>query len=524
MWIDRHLQALHQDQFGLFSLSHLATTLFLTFISLGLLNVSGVLHDRSDQQRQTDAVATALGNWKARHLNAIVAHQHTVGDMLSLAIVHHAIGGELLDQQVAADTRRADERLRLAAQLARRSRTGTPAYDDVSRPVLAGEALLAAQIRLKQRLTQVYDAKAAATAMQAFPPTRPAGEALETLAELFEQAIWQEWRVLDDLYKRAVALTPTKLALLQHQLPAAMQQLHQMVEHYPQGQQQLAEELQHRLNLQIHILPTDRRLPIKIDPWATLTMPPPSWQRPSAGTCPTESADHMRHQIVKVTQLARATFPWVNYHRKPLVSRLESLTPISNMGELFFDHTNGVSKRMLDELQADGACALYVLDDYQGPDKAYEVWTAEGGDAAADRTFGLTVMTARPVRTPYASKMFGQAPQAWAYRVASALAWQPYVPQQPSQQIDLHCKRIVPSYQAATGWDTLNWAPAVSVPELVGFGLPHIFPQIQPDWRSRLSPTSPARWQQLTEQPLPTWASELPSRIPADLSPELADL
>lgn len=522
-------RAFHVDEDGLFALSHLATTVFLTLVLLCALNVGVALMDRSNQQRKTDAAAESLGNWKARNLNAVVAHQHLIGELLGMVITHHAIGGDLLDTQQAADTRQADRELKAAHMAAQGCRTGTTAYDDVSSDVLAEEALLKAHLKLKKLLTWVYYAKAVAMAMQAYPPTYSAGVALENAAHTQELAIHAEWRVLESIRKVALSLSPIKLAILNEMLPDAKDQLERMIASYPQSQQQLAEELEKRLNLKIHILPSDRELPLVEDPLARLHQPPPGWQRPTGSQYPTdlEPADNMRHQLAKVSQLARATFPWVNYHRWPLFDKMKPLTPLSNMASHYFDHTAGVSKRMADELQRDGQLALYVLKGYEGPDKVHESWMKATGSGAADEFFGLSVLTGVPTRQPVGDWMFWKKPTEMSYRIATAFAWNRQAPQKPECRIDLYFKRIVPSVQAKTGWDTLNWDYAVDLPELVakmqdenGDDIHSVFPAITPMWTSRPSPTSAARYKQLTQQELPDWAEAIRNVLPNSEVPQ----
>jgi hypothetical protein len=515
---------LHSDESGLFAVSHLATTLFLTVTAICTLNSGASLTDRVRHQRQADTAAESLGVWKARYLNAVVSHQHLMGELAGLVVTHHAIGGDLLDRHERAATRSVDRKLEQAYQVARFSRTGTPAYPAVSSAVFAGEALLTARKRLKRLLTKVYYAKAVATAMQAYPPTHAAGVALEQAADKLERAIDREWQVLDQVHQAARSLSNLKLKIVNEHLPTAKQQLDDMVENYEATQDQLASFIAQTLEIQIHILPTDRRLPLKEDPWAR-RFDFRDWSQPDLPCdCPSVAADNPRHQITKITQLARATFPWVNYHREPIERQLKPITPLSEMAELFFDHTNGVSKRMLDEQQRESQWSLFVLDDFEGPDKARESWTKDGGSTAADKSFGISVLVGKPTRQPIGSFFFRPIEPETTYRCASALVWNVVPPSTPLCPIDLYCKRIVPSTQAVTGWDTLNWSPRRTLSELVGIGVPHVFPAIEPGWRSSLSPTSAARLQEFKHQPGPAWADDFIDMVPDEIAPGLPTL
>jgi hypothetical protein len=521
------LMALHRDQSGMFAISHLATTMFLTATIICALNMGGAMVDRTRQQRKADAAAQTLGTWKARNMNAVVAHQHLMGELLSLAMIHHAIGGDNLDDNRVSDTSNLDSQLTIAYYAALANQRYRPfAYRDVVSKVRADGALIKSHRRLKKLLTYVYYTKGVSAALMAFPPTRPIGEALGFIADQIESAIHREWKVLEQIRKNAVALVPLKKNILRQQLPSAKRQLDQMVRDYPKNQRQLADLLEDELSVKIHILPTDRRLPIKIDPLAGRSSVPAGWRRPTDCDCPSVAADNMKEQVHKVTQLSRATFPWVNYHRKNLVTSMKWTLLLSGMGDHYFDETGGVAKRMAVDLQSNrgSSLALYVLDDFRAPDKGYEEWTRPGGEGVADRSFGITVLVGNRARTPMGPVVFRRQPEPIAYRFSSAFVWNRFEPVKPKHRIDFYCKRIVPSVQAKTGWDTLNWSQDTRASELVGIGIPHVFPKIEPVWNSQLSVTSPARIQQLQQQTLPDWARGVTNLLPDSIDASLVGI
>lgn len=508
---------LHRDERGLLSIANALLMLFLTIVLLCLFNSGAVLYDRTQSQQKADAVAQSLGNWKARNLNAVVAHQHLMGELLGMAIAHHAIGGDALDQNKVVDTRKLDADLERAYNLASISTLDKPAYSNVKAKVRAEAALYDARCKLKELLTYAYYAKFVGVVLQRYPPTAAAGYAMEIAAHGFEWLIYLESRVLKTIETRAKSLSARKVEILRVTLPAAKLQLEKMIADYENSQQDLVSQFEDKFKVKIHVMPKDRRLPLKLDPMAKLSAPPAGWRPPTDCDCPTESADNMRHQMVKVSQLSRATFPWVNYHRAPLIREMKLLAPLSGMGDHYFDHTAGYSKQLGDKLQRPDALKnliLYVLDDYQGPDKSMETWTRATGSGAADRTFGLTVVVGSPTRRPVGEFFFHATEGDYTYRIASALTWNRAAPIRPEHRIDLTCKRIVPSMQATTGWDTLNWRSGDPVPELVGFGIPDHFPAIAPQWTSSLTPTSAARIKQLQRTELPAWASRLPEVLP----------
>ena len=145
-------------------------------------------------------------------------------------------------------------------------------------------------------------------------------------------------------------------------------------------------------------------------------------------------------------------------------------TLLSGMGDHYFDETGGVAKRMAVELQSNRgpSLALYVLDDFRAPDKGYEKWMRPGGEGVADRSFGITVLVGNRARTPMGPLVLRRQPEPIAYRFSSAFVWNRFEPVKPKHRIDFFCKRIVPSVQAKTGWDTLNWSQDTRASELVG--------------------------------------------------------
>jgi len=506
------------DESGLLSVANAVMMLFFTAVLVCLYNACCSMYDRTESQQRADAIAQSVGNWKARNMNAVTAHHHLMGELLSIVIIHHAVGGEELDSGGIGDTEDADRMLQAAYMGARASDKGTPAYHDIKSKVHAGAALLDGHLKLKELLTQVYVAKTFAIALKAFPPTRPAGEALETAAHLLELEIHREWKVLDQLYRIAKSLSPIKQQILNQYLPDAKKQLDRIIADYPRSQAELVEDLSDRFGVKATVLQSDQRLPVIEDPLARLRQPPVGYVRPIDCDCPTDPADNMRHQIAKVSQLSRATFPWVNYHRKPVVNKLKALAPLSEIGDAYFDHAAGFSKTFADELQDDGELALYTLDDYSGPDKAMEPWTKADGSGCADKSFGVSVLVGSETRTPVGEFFFPATEGDYTYRLATAMVWNRNKPTEPEHRIDLFCKRIVPTTQAKTGWDLLAWKEDANVSELVGIGIPDVFPAIELQWTSNLSPTTAARVKQWRVQPRPDWADRLPEVLPVRIN------
>ncbi|WP_442508561.1 hypothetical protein SH528x_000084 [Novipirellula sp. SH528] len=167
---------------------------------------------------------------------------------------------------------------------------------------------------------------------------------------------------------------------------------------------------------------------------------------------------------------------------------------------------------------------LGVLDDYDGLDKAMEPWTKADDSGYADKAFGVSVLIGSDTRTPVGDFFFPATEGDYTYRLATAMVWNRDKPIKPVHPINLNCKRIVPSVQAKTGWDLLAWKGDADVSELVGIGIPDVFPAIELKWTSNLSPTTAARIKQWQKQPLPEWADRLPEVLPTQVDSDFIAL
>lgn len=206
-----------------------------------------------------------------------------------------------------------------------------------------------------------------------------------------------------------------------------------------------------------------------------------------------------RDQLTKISQLSRATFPWVTYHRKPIWDALAALVPLSGAADFYKHYSDGYSKRVLNNLQLHEDMALYVLKDYPSPDKGFALWTVDG--QRADGLFSVLglVHQASPivVGAPF---VFEQHHDSGRLAFSQALVYNAN-PQQPhDHRIDLTCKRITPNDQPRVGLDTLNWTDEVT--ELVAVtdagGAPSdAFPEIKLNWQAKLVPATSARLQDL---------------------------
>lgn len=560
---------------GLITITNAVAILVCALLLHLLMNVAIVQHRKVYAQNTADAVAYSSAVWQARAMNAITTTNHVIGEVTGLVIVHEAIGGQKLEKGEQGDTRQQDQNLKIAKEVAEALGFNTFAYPTVSKKVKAEATILDHKNALKEVLTWVYAGGAVAKIMQFFPPTAPAGRALETVLLGLQAKILQEYIALNVLEFGAKAVLPVKISLRDLYLPAAKKYTTSIVNLTPLVTARVAKDIASMNEMKGVVFPSAAGvtsqigppLPVKIDPLAKAqAIPTPEEEQPfpefpadpapesgevanlvqgngggfqlpavnpnqyfppvneSCG-CPSVPADNQRAQIVKTTQLARASFPWVNYHREPIIRYLELSATIAVLTVkakskyfTYKEYTEKYSKELCDEFQTKSRydLGLYVMEGYVGPDKGFELWNFPQHSDIADDLFTMVGLVYVPKPQVAGFSIFGQPMKDGSFTYAQAMIYNANDQERPRQKIDLNCKRIVPIRQANVGWDTLNWAPGSnqnrescnqangnsgsSDPrpfELIGKGTRSQYPSIQVNWQAKLTPGTQRRLAQV---------------------------
>lgn len=577
-----------QDDSGMLSVSNSILLMGAVLLFVANWNMGMVTNRKVQVQNAADASARTAGIWLARGMNSITATNHLMGEMLSFVVLHEAIGGKKHERSISADDgvnrskheggetmtaspevlKRTDRRLQVAYRGAETMRPvlNFPPHQSIFQLVYqrsgdrtgihAEATLLDAKMNLKVWLTNVYVAKATAGALisTGFYPLVVAGKALEAAMEPLELKIEQEYRTLKVLDRVAKNLIPMKKLLRDVLLPVAKRYTTAVARTTPQAALQAARTVAERngASAELFPLPGHLKLPVQIDPLALVSTLPPVDRRvpepsPRGCGCPSERTAVGRDQIVKVTQLARATFPWVNYHREPILNAMAATLQMANAKELYFHWTNGYSKSIVDEQQRGNAAdpnshlGLYVLSGYQAPDKGYELWNLSEHSTLAEQLFSVVAMAHMPAPNALGKSIFLQEHPDGQCAWSMVMLYNGNPQMRPEHRIDLTCKRILPLRQAAVGWDTLNWKPgslqkinsceerpgAVNHREnrpfeLLGISLPAQYPAIHVNWQAKLVPASADRLNQLRRASLPQPFRSTLDRVPAAFPIELA--
>jgi len=548
----------HTDESGMMSIANCVCVLLSALLITATINNCHIANRKIERQNAADAVAQSGGVWMARGMNSITATNHLMGEMLSMVILHEAVGGKKQENRVSADDgankskkaenptklKKQDDELKLAYHAADAAgKTGyvqAPNKDTFElvyqrsggkSEILAEATLLDSKMNLKMWLSRAYEGLVVAAVLKAIPYTRPAGEALEKAMLLLEMKVAQEYRTLKALHGIVDQLLPIKKLLRDQMLPFAKKYTTDVTLLTPEIARAAAMKIGQLNNVTADLFPTpgELQLPVHIDPLSlTHTLPPPNTEvlepNPNGCGCPSESTAVTWDQVSKMTQLARATFPWVNYHREPVLKALASTLQLAESKDFYFHWSNGYSKMIIQEQQEprnddpDSHLGLYVLKGYEGPDKGYELWNIAEYSTMADDYFTVIGMAHQEPPSVIGSPIFHQEHPDGMLAYSMVLLYNGNEQQRAEHRIDPECKRIVPIRQANVGMDTLNWYPGSRQTqtgceprpansgngenrpfELLGIGIPADYPRIQVNWQSKLVPATSHRLSQLKQ-------------------------
>lgn len=160
-------------------------------------------------------------------------------------------------------------------------------------------------------------------------------------------------------------------------------------------------------------------------------------------------------QAEKVSQWARATYPYVDDYRGPIVAWLKRETPLSNAATYFVNWTNRFT--LVRSFRLRGAPArthMHVVRGMQPLEKGNEPWVTD--DAAARDLFAVVAVATRTPAATFMARIFPIA-KGDQVAVAGGLLYNANGNRSETAQS--------PAHQPDTGWDTLNWAIPVRAPE-----------------------------------------------------------
>lgn len=482
-----HVSVLNILAFGL--------TLFLTVFTV---NVSRVTNDRIEFQSGLDAAVISAATVKARGMNAVTAINHLIGELHAFTVMHDAIGGIRADepgryQPINGEkVKWLNRRLAIARFIVIRLGARAFAYRQVRENINANQALFDAKCTLKSRLTALYVLKIGTQAVINWgtPIARALAIAFMTgVLDPADQWIKQEDQTLRGILTFARLASPAKWIVRNAAIPFLRVQQEQIIRKTPELAQQTADEVASSYGIQVYINREDLKLPVVPDPQTVARGPlNMAHVEPVNKKSYGDKAKEVRNQIAKTTQLARAAYPWVVYHRSGITQITDWIVPVSNFSGHYRQRTFEQTVEQTEKLRS-MVYALPVLKHYPAPNKGYAPWTEGGshGTPGAGPLFSvLGVGTRRP--PPVIGQVYFGKSARRSMTLSQALVYNANLQQRRDSMMDV--KKQLGSYrrQPAIGWDTLNFVGRVS--EAVSDPVITKFPAVKLNWQTKLVPVS----------------------------------
>lgn len=520
---------------GMISILAVLTVFMFLVLAALVLNVGMAVNHKIEQQNAADAVARSCAVQRARTLNTVTAVNHLTGELLAVVVLHEAVGCRKASksEEGRQDTAQLDTAL-LAGKKAHDVLepgtgipvTGTPAYDDVHSEVYAVYALLDGYKALKQWLVYVYGTKAVGLFLEKLkvvPIVGPACEAVGIVlyesAHVIELWIWGEWKVLDTAERLARASVRSRELLYQ-----AIPRLRRFAQGVLDGNQRMildtARAVGRQHGMPAIVYPPDPRLgldselrstnvnldsvprnPATLTDPATLGDPLQKWGNRTRvyRELQRARADGRLYEPFRRSQVVRATYPWVDFHRLPIINVAGPLV-FSDFGTHYRNWSSMLTLTRCADYYRETQGGLHVIHmprsagfDIDAPfdplRKGREPWAADW--QVAEPLFTNMGFVYRPPPDRWARGYFRTTHPNGTLTFAQAAVYNANA-QQPGR-VPRRSAEGQPLFQPEVGWDTLNWASPVETSRALEwpfFFLGKESPQVKLNWQAKLVPVS----------------------------------
>lgn len=470
---------------GMLSLVSLFVVLSFMALFAMVTNVGKTVTQKIEVQNGADSVAYAAGLEMARGMNSITAANHLIGELQALCVLHHGFGGDELDNNRRAARTPFDVSVSLTASyaLARVFSTGAPQpvqrfYNDVSKDPTVGAAIRDAQIRLKKVMVWAYVGHAIGgliTQLKVIPIVGPILQAIGVACIIacmaFELKVWQEWQVLRGLEQVAKGLKEIKKQLQTSVMPGLNTYARIAQYNGPRLAEEAAEKVGERNKVTVSTFPG--LIKYTSYPYLqTYVEQEPNTVRP-----------------IDRSQLVRASTPWIQYWRVPVLHFGEHMLLLSRFKCYYQNRTDQFTLTLATRMKRQQGLNLLIIKglNLNGPGKTNEPWTLARNRREVDKMFCLMGFAHRPKTGGSAVAMFRQANPDGLLAYAQVMVY---------NANEQKRSRSNGTYQPRAGWDTLNWetpVPETSTcePEEGTCPVPNIQePRIRLNWRVKLVPTT----------------------------------
>lgn len=97
--IEQRLNRFHRDEEGMIVWGLIVAILFSLVLTGFVYNTGKIVAAKIETQNAADAMVYSGSVWSARSMNTLTATNHLVGELNSLYVIHHALGGRHLDER-----------------------------------------------------------------------------------------------------------------------------------------------------------------------------------------------------------------------------------------------------------------------------------------------------------------------------------------------------------------------------------------------------------------------------------------
>ncbi len=463
----------------------LAVVLFVALIGI-VFNVGRISNDKLEAQNAADSAAYSASLVQARAMNAVTTTNHMMGELTALYTMHHALGGETLDRGrskgnyveailsagvgvgfAAAGVAYGLSIPVLAFPAVPVGLPSPPAYFGPAMDTPRGEATIYdAKCLLKEKIIEQYIKHISATSKivsgagmtwSIWPPTVAAGWAKIADGQLGRAEANQEIRALVKEYnfinqieqfaintrtiKKSIPLILDALWLYERIVVSGTGISSNLGAQSAATANMCVGEVLGRPSLQNIALAQggipSATLPLEKDP----------------------TNDDER------TQYLRATYPWVQEWRWPILAGFGIVVPKSRAMIYYEYHCDQYSKEICHDFRNDRGYELFVIEEMnatrgQGKDKGTEKWRLRSESSLADQMFAVVGLARKqaapsmshhkfllPITNPTPIMAMSQAmiyngnrPEKWERKTLDYISW-----------------RLGREAQPVSGWDTLAW-------------------------------------------------------------------
>ncbi|MEN9556827.1 MAG: hypothetical protein RLZZ232_3113 [Planctomycetota bacterium] len=453
----RFFATLNSDQSGQLSILSLVILLGMITTLAAFANISGVLRVKMETQNAADGVASTAGTHAARGMNAITATNHLIGELQALVVLHHALGGDALDNSSRREQTPTGVRNTLSStwQLANAWCFDVPRYlrpqrsfhNHVSKRIVVQAAIRDSRVHLKKVTSYAYMVHAMGGMifkLRYIPYVGSVfggfGGVVMGCSLAFEAKATLEWRILDVVEFLARAPRPLKKLLRDAAIPGFHAYARLQAFATPLRAENAAREVgsQHLVEGTLF-------------PGVTRNFSLPVLQLPVEA----EPQKMNSKQIFK-SQLVRASTPWIQYWRLPFLRFGERALHLARFKAWYVKHTQEMTLQLAVRARDRQGIRLLVLKGLAQVEmnKGKESWARKSGSREADRHFGIMGFAHRPAPPLAAPGWFDSVNADGVACYAQTMIYNANSARESKSEL----------LQAEAPWDTLNWH-RVRVPE-----------------------------------------------------------